>query len=70
VRRPNAAICPSDRRAAAGNETTDYGVQQMRPAIAFVTSAKPVCLADPHLFVAAGRLLGAGRIDHAVHRVA
>jgi hypothetical protein len=57
-------------RAAEANQTTDYGDQYMRLAITFDTSASRYARLTPHLFVAAGRFLGTGRIEYAVHRVA
>jgi hypothetical protein len=42
----------------------------MRLAITFDTGASRYAWLTGHLFVAAGRQLGTGRIEYAVHRVA
>jgi len=58
------------KRAAETDQPTDWLDQYMRLAIQFDTGAGRYAWLTQSLFVAAGRLLGTGRIEYAVHRVA
>jgi hypothetical protein len=58
------------KRAAETDQPTDWLDQYMRLAIQFDTGAGRYAWLTHSLFVAAGRLLGTGKIEYAVHRVA
>jgi hypothetical protein len=57
------------RRAAEADQPTDWGDQYMRLSIRFDTGAQTYRWLNTSLFIAAGRLLGTGRIEYAVYRV-
>jgi hypothetical protein len=57
------------KRAAEADRETDWGEQYMRLSIRFDTGAQDYQWLNTSLFVAAGRLLGTGRIEYAVYRV-
>lgn len=57
------------RNAAGADRPTDWDDQYMRLALHFETGAREYRWLTRHLFVAAGRLLGTGRIEYAVHRI-
>jgi Protein of unknown function (DUF3237) len=57
------------KRAAEADRETDWLDQYMRLAIRFDTGAENYRWLNTSLFVAAGRLLGTGRIEYAVYRV-
>jgi hypothetical protein len=57
------------KRAAEADRPTDWPDQYMRLSIRFNTGAERYHWLNTSLFVAAGRLLGTGRIEYAVHRV-
>jgi hypothetical protein len=59
----------SFKRAAEQDSPTDWSDQYMRLAIEFDTGVEEYSWLNTSLFVAAGRLLGTGRIEYAVHRV-
>jgi hypothetical protein len=55
--------------AAESNSETDWSDQYMRLAIEFDTGDERYAWLTTALYVAAGRLLGTGNIEYAVHRV-
>ena len=55
--------------AADADRPTDWADQYMRLAVRFDTGAARYRWLNESLFVAAGRLLGTGRIEYAIHRV-
>jgi len=55
--------------AAEADRQTDWADQYMRLTITFDTGAEQYSWLNTSLFVAAGRLLGTGKIEYAVHRV-
>lgn len=55
--------------AAETDQPTGWDDQYMRLALRFDTGAKRYGWLNTSLFVAAGRLLGTGHIEYAVHRV-
>jgi Protein of unknown function (DUF3237) len=55
--------------AAAEDRQTGWGDQYMRLAIQFDTGAPTYRWLTSSLFVAAGRLLGTGKIEYAVYRI-
>jgi Protein of unknown function (DUF3237) len=55
--------------AAEADRSTGWDDQYMRLAIRFDTGAGRYAWLNTSLFVAAGRLLGTGRIEYDVHRV-
>jgi hypothetical protein len=57
------------KRAAEADQATEWGDQYMRLALRFDTGAERYGWLNTSLFVAAGRLLGTGRIEYSVHRV-
>jgi hypothetical protein len=57
------------KKAAEADQPTDWPDQYMRLAIQFDTGAGHYVWLTQSLFVAAGRLLGTGKIEYAVHRV-
>jgi hypothetical protein len=57
------------KAAADADRETDWPDQYMRLAIRFDTGAERYRWLNTSLFVAAGRLLGTGRIEYAVHRL-
>jgi hypothetical protein len=57
------------KRAAEENRPTSWDDQYMRLAITFATNDERYRWLERSLFVAAGRLLGTGQIEYAVHRV-
>jgi hypothetical protein len=57
------------KRAAEQNQVTDWADQYMRLSIIFATNDARYRWLEQSLFVAAGRLLGTGRIEYAIHRV-
>lgn len=57
------------KKAAEADRSTGWPDQYMRLAIRFDTGAERYRWLNTSLFVAAGRLLGTGRIEYAVHRV-
>ena len=57
------------KQAAEADRETDWGEQYMRLSIRFDTGAQDYRWLNTNLFVAAGRLLGTGRIEYAVYRV-
>jgi|SRR3954469_11179158 hypothetical protein len=57
------------KRAAETDQPTDWEDQYMRLALRFDTGAERYRWLNISLFVAAGRLLGRGRIEYAVYRV-
>ena len=57
------------KRAAGSNQPTNWEDQYMRLSIRFDTGVEKYHWLNQNLFVAAGRLLGTGRIEYAVHRV-
>lgn len=56
-------------RAAEADQPTGWDDQYMRLALRFDTGAARHAWLNTSLFVAAGRLLGTGHIEYAVHRV-
>jgi hypothetical protein len=56
-------------RAAEADRETDWRDQYMRLAIRFDTGDPRYAWLNTSLFVAAGRLLGTGRIEYAISRV-
>lgn len=56
-------------KAAESDSPTDWDDQYLRLAVTFDTGAEPYRWLTQSLFVAAGRLLGTGNIEYAVHRV-
>jgi hypothetical protein len=57
------------REAAEADRASDWADQYMRLAIQFDTGADKYRWLNTSLYVAAGRLLGTGKIEYAVHRV-
>lgn len=57
------------KRAAEADRETAWADQYMRLSIRFDTGAANYAWLNTSLFVAAGRLLGTGRIEYAVYRV-
>lgn len=57
------------KKADGANRPTRWEDQYMRLTIRFDTGAEKYHWLNTHLFVAAGRLLGAGQIEYTVHRV-
>jgi hypothetical protein len=57
------------KRAAEADQETSWADQYMRLSIRFDTGAENYRWLNTSLFVAAGRLLGTGRIEYAVYRV-
>jgi hypothetical protein len=57
------------KSAAASDQPTNWDDQYMRLSIAFDTGEARYSWLNKSLFVAAGRLLGTGRIEYAVYRV-
>ena len=57
------------RHAAEADQPTQWDDQYMRLALRFDTGADRYRWLNTSLFVAAGRLLGTGKIEYAVHRV-
>ncbi len=59
----------SFKRAAQADHETQWNDQYMRLAIRFDTGAEQYRWLNTNLFVAAGRLIGTGRIEYAVCRL-
>ena len=57
------------KAAAESNRPTEWDEQYMRLSITFDTGDARYSWLNSSLFVAAGRLLGTGRIEYAVYRV-
>ena len=57
------------KHAAEADEPTGWDDQYMRLSVSFETGADRYAWLNRNLFVAAGRLLGTGRIEYAVYRV-
>jgi hypothetical protein len=57
------------KAAAEADRPTDWEDQYLRVAIRFETGAERYRWLNQRLFVAAGRLLGTGRIEYQVYRV-
>jgi hypothetical protein len=55
--------------AAETDQPTAWDDHYMRLALRFDTGAKRYAWLNTSLFIAAGRLLGTGHIEYAVHRV-
>ncbi len=60
---------PAFKRAAEADQPTGWDDQYMRLSMTFATSDARYRWLEQSLFVAAGRLLGTGHIEYAVHRV-
>jgi hypothetical protein len=60
----------SFKAAAQSNQPTQWDDQYMRLALQFQTGSKKYAFLNESLFVGAGRLLGTGRIEYAIYRVA
>jgi hypothetical protein len=60
---------PTFKQAAEENQPTAWEDQYMRLAITFATNDDRYRWLEQSLFVAAGRLLGTGWIEYAIHRV-
>jgi hypothetical protein len=57
------------KAAAESDQATEWDEQYMRLSITFDTGDARYIWLNKSLFVAAGRLLGTGRIEYAVYRV-
>jgi hypothetical protein len=57
------------KRAAEADQETGWGDQYMRLSLTFATNTERYRWLEQSLFIAAGRLLGTGRIEYAIHRV-
>jgi hypothetical protein len=55
--------------AAEADRPTGWDEQYMRLAIRFDTGSARYAWLNRSLFVAAGRLLGTGKVEYAVHRI-
>ena len=57
------------KQAAESDQPTEWDEQYMRLSVTFDTGDARYAWLNKSLFVAAGRLLGTGRIEYAIHRV-
>ena len=55
--------------AADADQPTDWADQYMRLAVRFETGAQQYLWLNTNLYIAKGRLLGAGHIEYEVYRV-
>ncbi|HMF69355.1 MAG TPA: DUF3237 domain-containing protein [Phyllobacterium sp.] len=60
---------PAFKRAAEEDQPTRWDDQYMRLSITFATNDERYRWLEQSLFIAAGRLLGTGQIEYAIHRV-